>query len=144
MNVPWPMMIYRSTWITNVIVVRHYTPFRMKKSLKIPKGVIRIRKSKVRQHNGQNEKDKRTKNDLQNIAHKIKDRVTRTPTKTRDELRWSWRVSSSCSTSGTRRVNLLTNPMINSKLLFCIQNPTSGLFMRSATLSIFHISLPIS
>ena len=59
----------------------------MKKSLKIPKGVIRIRKSKDRQHNGQNEKDKRTKNDLQNIAHKIKDRVTRTPTKTRDELR---------------------------------------------------------
>jgi len=33
------------------------------------KGVIRTRKSKNdRQHNGQNEKDKRTKNDLQNTT----------------------------------------------------------------------------
>ena len=47
------------------------------------KGVIRIRKSKKgRQHNGQKKKDKRTNNDLQNIAHKTKDRVTRTPLKT--------------------------------------------------------------
>ena len=43
------------------------------------KGVIRIHKSKkVRQHNGQKEMDKKTKNDLQNIAHKTKDRVTQT------------------------------------------------------------------
>jgi hypothetical protein len=34
------------------------------------KGVIRSRKSKERQHNGQNKKDKRTNNDLQNIAQK--------------------------------------------------------------------------
>ena len=41
--------------------------------------VIRIRKSKKnRQHNGQKKKDKRT-NNLQNITHKTKDRVTRTP-----------------------------------------------------------------
>ena len=39
-------------------------------------------------------------------AHKTKDRVTRTPLKTGGELRWSGRVSSSCSTIGTRRVNL--------------------------------------
>jgi len=39
-----------------------------------------IRKSnKDRQHNGQKKKDKRTNNDLQNITHKTKDRVTRTP-----------------------------------------------------------------
>jgi hypothetical protein len=39
-----------------------------KKSLKIPKGVIRIRNSKTnRQHNDQQKKDKRTNNDLQNI-----------------------------------------------------------------------------
>ena len=38
-----------------------------KKSLKIPKGVIRFRKSKDRQYNGQKKKDKRTNNDLQNI-----------------------------------------------------------------------------
>ena len=33
----------------------------MKKSLKIPKGVIRIRKSKDRQHNDQNEKGQKDK-----------------------------------------------------------------------------------
>ena len=36
------------------------------------KGVIRIRKSKNRQHNGQNKQDKRTNNDLQNIHIKLK------------------------------------------------------------------------
>jgi hypothetical protein len=37
------------------------------------KGVIRIRKSKKdRQNNGQRKKDKRTKNDLQNIHIKLK------------------------------------------------------------------------
>ena len=65
------------------------------------KGIIRIRKSKGRQHNVQNKKDKRKNNDLQNIIHKTKDRVTRTHLRTRDELRCSGRVSSSCSTSGT-------------------------------------------
>ena len=41
------------------------------------KGVIRIRKSKKdRQHNGQKKKDKRTNNDLQNIAQKINNRAT--------------------------------------------------------------------
>ena len=85
------------------------------------KGVIRIRKSKTdRQHNGQKtdntmvkrqttqwpkeKKDQRTNNDLQNITNKDKDRVTRTPPKTGGELRCSGRVSSFCSTSGTRRV----------------------------------------
>ena len=52
------------------------------------KGVIRIRKSKkYRQHNGRKKKDKRTNNDLQNITHKTKDRVTRSPLKTGGELR---------------------------------------------------------
>ena len=47
------------------------------------KRVIWIRKSKKnRQHNGQKKKDTRTNNDLQNITHKTKDRVTRTPLKT--------------------------------------------------------------
>jgi hypothetical protein len=46
-------------------------------------------------------------------TYKIKDRVTRTPVKTGGELRCSGRVSSSCSTSGTRRVNLVTNPVIS-------------------------------
>jgi hypothetical protein len=46
-------------------------------------------------------------------THKTKDRVARTPLKTGSELRCSGRISSSCSTSGTRRVNLVTNPVIN-------------------------------
>ena len=45
--------------------------------------------------------------------HKTKDRVTRTPLKTGDELRCSEKVSSSCSTSDTRRVNLVTTPVIS-------------------------------
>jgi hypothetical protein len=78
------------------------------------KEVVRIRKSKKDiQHNGQRQKDKRTNNDPQNITHKTKGRVTRTPLKTEDELRCSGRVSSSCSTSYTRRLILVTNPDIN-------------------------------
>jgi hypothetical protein len=50
--------------------------------------------------------DKITKNDLHNSTEKTEDRVTRTPQKTGGELGCSGRVSSSCSTSGTRRVNL--------------------------------------
>ena len=41
-------------------------------------------------------------------TYKTKDRVTRTPIKNRGELRWSGRVSSSCSTNGTRCVCLVT------------------------------------
>jgi len=46
-------------------------------------------------------------------TYQTKDRVTRTPLKTRGELRCSGRVSSSCSTSSPRRVNLVTNPIIS-------------------------------
>jgi hypothetical protein len=49
------------------------------------KGVIRIRNSKDRKHNGQKKKDKRTNNNLQNITQKTKYRVTRTPLKTGGE-----------------------------------------------------------
>jgi hypothetical protein len=48
------------------------------------KGVIRIRKSKDRYHNGQKKKEK---NYLQNITHKAKDRVTRTTLKIGAEFR---------------------------------------------------------
>jgi hypothetical protein len=60
------------------------------------------------------QKDKRRST---KYAYKIKDRVTRTPLKIEDELMCSGRVSSSCSTSGTRRVNLVTNP-VTSMFLF--------------------------
>ena len=44
-----------------------------KKSLKIPREVIRIRKSKKnRQNNGKKKKSKKTNNDLQNIHIKLK------------------------------------------------------------------------
>ena len=46
-------------------------------------------------------------------TYKTKDRVTRTPLKTGGELRCSGRVSSSCSTSDTRRVSLVTNLVIS-------------------------------
>jgi hypothetical protein len=46
-------------------------------------------------------------------TYKTKDRVTRTPLKTGGELRCSGRVSSSCSTSDTGRVNLVTKPVIS-------------------------------
>jgi hypothetical protein len=46
-------------------------------------------------------------------TYKTKDRVTRNPLKTGGELSYSGRVSSSCSTSDTRRVDLVTNPMIS-------------------------------
>jgi len=44
-------------------------------------------------------------------THKTKDRATRTPLKTGGEIRCSERVSSSCSTSDTCCVNLVTNPV---------------------------------
>jgi len=46
-------------------------------------------------------------------THKTKDRVTRTPLKIGGVLRCPGRVSNSCSTSGTRCVNLVTNPVIS-------------------------------
>jgi len=64
----------------------------------------------IRKDNSQKKKDNQrsTKH-----THEIKDRVTRIPLKTGGEVRCSGRVGSSCSTSGTRRVNLVTNPVIS-------------------------------
>jgi hypothetical protein len=45
-------------------------------------------------------------------TYKSNDRAPRTPPKPGGELRYSGRVSSSCSTSGTRQVNLVANPVI--------------------------------
>ena len=58
---------------------------------------------------GQNKKDKRTNNDLQNIHIKLKIE----PTKNGGERRCSGRVSSSFSNSDTRCVNLVTKPVIS-------------------------------
>jgi 4-diphosphocytidyl-2C-methyl-D-erythritol kinase len=77
----------------------------MEEKFEDTKGVITRHKSKKdRQHIGQKKKDHKTNNDLQDITKKTKDRVTRTPSKNRDELRCSGRISSSCSTCDTRRL----------------------------------------
>ena len=77
------------------------------------KWVIGSRKSKDRQHNAQKKKDKNTNIYLQNLTQKTKDRTIRTPLKTESELRSAGRVGSSCSTCGTCRIPLVTNPMIS-------------------------------
>jgi hypothetical protein len=46
-------------------------------------------------------------------TYKTKYRVTRTSLRTGDEFGWSGRVGSSCLTRDTRRVNLVTNPVIS-------------------------------
>ena len=91
-----------------------HNPTYLKKSLKIPKGAIRIRISKKnRKHNGQKKKVQKDKQRSTKHTYKTKDRVTRTPLKAGGELKCSERVSSSCSTSDTRRVNLVINPVIS-------------------------------
>ena len=72
------------------------------------KGVIKIFKlKKNRQHNGQKEKGQKDKQRSTKHTHKTKDRVTRSSLKTGGELRCSERVSSSYSTSDTRRYFVL-------------------------------------
>ena len=66
-----------------------------------------------RQHNGTRKKGQKDKQQSTKHTQKTKDRVTRTLLKTRGEFRYPGRVSSSCSISGTRRVNLDTNPVIS-------------------------------
>jgi hypothetical protein len=68
---------------------------------------------KDRQHNGQKKKVQKDKQRSTKHTHKTEARVTRTPLKKGSELKFFGRVSSSCSTSGTRRVNLATNPVIS-------------------------------
>jgi len=83
---------------------------KFKKSLKIPKG----QSESVYRRRTANTMAKRKSTKGQTTiykTYKTKNQVTRTPLKTGGELRWSRRVSS--STSGTRRVILVTNPVIH-------------------------------
>jgi hypothetical protein len=52
----------------------------------------------------------------QTTIYKTKDQVTQTPLNTGGELRCSGKVSSFCSTSGTRQVNLVGNEQKKLKL----------------------------
>ena len=54
------------------------------------KGVIKIRKSKDRQHNGQKKKGQKDKQRSTQLSHKKTDRVTRTPLKNGRELLHLW------------------------------------------------------
>jgi hypothetical protein len=80
---------------------------RTKDEFEDTKGVNRNSISMNRQRTGQMKEYKEINNDLS--THTTKDGVTRTALKSRRELRCSRRVSSACSTSGTHRVNLVTN-----------------------------------
>jgi hypothetical protein len=76
---------------------------------------------------------------LTNTTHQTIDGVTRTPLKTGGELGCSGRVISFCSTIGTHRVNLVTNPVISREwgkdreVL-----TTSGTYLWSFVIQIFH------
>jgi hypothetical protein len=81
-------------------------------------------------------KDQKDKQRSTKHTHKTKDRVTRTPLTT-------GRISSSCSTSGSRRVHLVTNPVINhewgkDREVFT----TSGTYPWSFVTQIFHSGQP--
>jgi hypothetical protein len=76
-------------------------------------------------------------------TYKTKDRVTRTSLKTGGERRCSGRVGSSCSTSDTRRVNLVRIPVIShergkDREVFT----TSGAYPWSLVTQIFHSGQP--
>jgi hypothetical protein len=60
-------------------------------------------------------KEKGQKNKQRYAKHtrKTEERVTRTPLKPGDELRCSGKVNSASSTSGTRRINLVSNPVLS-------------------------------
>ena len=115
-----------------------------KKSLKIPKGgnqnpyIEEEQTTQWSKEKIQKDKQRSTKH-----TYKTKYRVTRTPLKTGGELRCSGRVSSSCSTSGTRHVNLVTNPVISrewrkNREVFT----TSGTYSWSLVTQIFHNGQP--
>ena len=88
--------------------------------------------------NAQKDKQRSTKH-----THKTKDRITRTPLKTGGELRCSGRVRSSCSTSGTCRVNLVTHTVIRREWgKYREVFTTSGTFPWSFVTQIFHNGQP--
>ena len=79
---------------------------KLRDELEDTRGVIRIHKSKKKEHKVQKKKDKRKNNDIQNITHQAKDRLTGTMLKTGGEPRCSRRINSSCKTSNTRPVTV--------------------------------------
>jgi hypothetical protein len=105
------------------------------------KGVIRIRKLKKNtmvKRKSTKDKQRSTKH-----THKTKDRVTQTSLKIGGELRCTGNVGIFCSTRDTRRVNLITNPVISHQWgkdweLFT----TNGIYPWSFVIQIFHNGQP--
>jgi hypothetical protein len=111
----------------------------LKTSLKIPKGNQNPYIEEEQKTQWSKEKVQKDKQRTRKHTYKTKDRVTRTPLKTGGELMCSGRVSSSCFTSDTRRVNLATNPVIShergkDREVFT----TSGTYLWSFATQIFH------
>jgi len=82
--------------------------------LKIPKGgnqKPKVKEGQTTQWSKEN--DKRTNKNLQDITQKNKDRATRTLPKTGRELMSFGRVGRYCSICNTRRVTLVTIPVIS-------------------------------
>jgi len=119
--IPSDEIIYFFIYGTNKFIVFFYfyiyinslelSIVKRKKHFKDTKGVNMGHKSKEWQYNGQNKQDKGTNNDLQNTTQKTKAWATANPTKTGGHVRSPRRLSSSCSTSDTRRDILVTNPV---------------------------------
>ena len=95
--------------LQNTIIHYLFQGRQLQGQFEISKGVIRIRRSKNRQHNGQMKKGQRTNSDLRNTTQKTNDRATQTPLNIGGELRCSGMESSSCPTCGNRRVTLVTS-----------------------------------
>ena len=81
--------------------------------MKIPKGNQNPQSEEGQTIQWPNEKGQKGKQRSTKQTHITKDRVAWTPLKTGTELRCFGRVSSYCSTSDTRRVNLVTNSVIS-------------------------------
>jgi hypothetical protein len=111
--------------------------------LKIPKGQSNPYIEDEQTTQWPKEKVQKDKQRSTKYTYKTKNRVTRTPLKTGGERRCFGRVSSSFSTSGTRRVNLVTNLVINhergkDREVFT----TSGTYPWSFVTQIFHNGQP--
>jgi len=113
------------------------------KSLKISKGQSESVDRRRTDNTMAKRKSTKGQTTITKHTYKTKVRVTRTPLKTGGELRCSGRVSSFCSTSDLRRVNLVTNPVISHERgkdrdVFT----TSGTYPWSFVTQIFHNGQP--
>ena len=106
-------ILFKTNWHVEQKMTRIFYIF-TRRIWRYQREVIRICKSKKdRRHNGQKKKRQKDKQWSTKHGHKTKYQATQTLPKTGGELRCPGRESSSCSTSGTRGVNLVTNPVIS-------------------------------